>query len=123
MWNQGVAWTRDGRSIVYADFGHLWRVLADGGAPPHRLELAGPGSNTPSAARGRDRLVFNRLTYEADIYGLRLGGVPIPLVQSTFQEILPSTRRTAARSPSSAGVRVPGARSVSRMPTARIPRG
>ena len=40
LFNQGVAWTRDGRSIVYATGGHLWRVRADGGAPPERVELA-----------------------------------------------------------------------------------
>ena len=39
----GVAWTRDGRSIVYGAGGSLWRVRADGGAPPERVELAGRG--------------------------------------------------------------------------------
>ena len=46
-WIQGVAWTRDGRSIVYGVNAipnpYLWRVRADGRTPPERVELAGRG--------------------------------------------------------------------------------
>jgi Tol biopolymer transport system component len=81
----GLAWTRDGRSIVY---GGLWRVPANGSAPPERLEQAS-GGRAPSSAGSRDRLVFVRRVGEADIYRLPLGGSPAPVVQSTFMELQP----------------------------------
>jgi len=41
-------WTRDGRSIVYGGYPRLWRVRANGGAPPERVELAArPASRPP----------------------------------------------------------------------------
>jgi len=81
---QGLAWTRDGRSIVY---GGLWRVRADGGTPPERLEQG--SGHSPSTVGSRDRLAFVRPVGDADIYRLPLGGSPGPLVQSTFVEIQP----------------------------------
>lgn len=43
----GLAWTRDGRSILYGTTGGqhspMYRVRADGSAPPERLELVGGG--------------------------------------------------------------------------------
>jgi Tol biopolymer transport system component len=84
--NSGVAWTRDGRSIVYGDgsrAGRLWRVRADGGAPPERVELAG-GASYPSSVNSRDRLAFVRWAGDYDIYRLRLGGSPTRLIESTF---------------------------------------
>ena len=86
--NLGVAWTRDGRSIVYASQRALWRVPADGGAPPERLELAGDGAS-PSTVSSRDRLAFNRRSDMPDIYQLERGGSPMPLIQSTFIERAP----------------------------------
>ena len=86
--NLGVAWTRDGRSIVYASQRALWRVREDGGAPPERQELAGDGAS-PSTARSRDRLAFNRRSDIPDIYQLETGGSPMPLIQSTFTDRAP----------------------------------
>jgi Tol biopolymer transport system component len=89
--NQGVAWSRDGRSIVYGtSFAayHLWRVRPDGGAPPERVELAG-AAFSPSTVNSRDRLAFVRLAGDRDIYRLRLGGSPTPFIQSTFDEVQP----------------------------------
>ena len=83
--NFGVAWTRDGRSIVYGSYPRLWRVRADGGAPPERVELAG-GARFPSTVNSRDRLAFVRWVADTDIYRLRLGGSPTPLIASTFDE-------------------------------------
>lgn len=83
--NFGAAWTRDGRSIVYGSFPRLWRVRSDGGAPPERVELAG-GARFPSTVNSRDRLAFVRWVADTDIYGLRLGGSPTPLIGSTFDE-------------------------------------
>jgi Tol biopolymer transport system component/serine/threonine protein kinase len=86
--NHGVAWTRDGRSIVYGAYPVLWHVRADGGAPPERVELAARAIS-PSIASSRDRLAFVRWVGDADIYHLRLGGSPTPLIQSTFDEYHP----------------------------------
>jgi serine/threonine protein kinase len=89
----GLTWTRDGRSIVYSAGGaggaYLWRVRADGGAPPQRVELAGRGAAAPATARSRDRLVFTRLEWVPDIYRLQPGGSPTPLLRSRFGEVFP----------------------------------
>jgi len=104
LWNLGVAWTRDGHSIVYsANPGpHLWRVRADGTALPERLELAGRGATGPSTASGRDRLAFFRRLWDPDIYRLRPGVPPTPLVESTFTDFWaqysPDGRRIAFNS-------------------------
>jgi serine/threonine protein kinase len=87
--NRGVAWTRDGRSIVYSAGARLWRVRADGGAPPERVELAVYPAISPSTVNSRDRLAFVRWAGDVDIYRLRLGGSPTPLIQSTFTETHP----------------------------------
>jgi eukaryotic-like serine/threonine-protein kinase len=91
--NHGVAWTRDGRSIVYSagaggPLCHLWRVRADGGAPPERVELAA-SALFPSTLSSRDRLAFVRSIGDNDIYRLRLGGSPTPLIETTFWEQKP----------------------------------
>ena len=81
----GLAWSRDGRSIFLAP-GTLWRVRADGTSPPEPLGL-GPVSS-PSVAAGRDRLAFVR-GGDTDIYELRVGGSPRPLVRSAFADLQP----------------------------------
>jgi serine/threonine protein kinase/Tol biopolymer transport system component len=83
--SHGLAWTRDGRSIVYDG---LWRVRADGRTPPERLEQAS-GGRSASTVGSRDRLAFVRPVGDADIYRLPLGGSPTPIVQSTFLELQP----------------------------------
>jgi Tol biopolymer transport system component len=86
LWNLGVAWTGDGRSIVYAAGGRLWRVRADGSAPPERVELAGRGASWPFTTPGRDRLGFSRQLWDPDVYRLRLGSSPTPLIESTYAD-------------------------------------
>jgi Tol biopolymer transport system component len=81
-----VAWTRDGRSIVYGASGYLWRVRADGSAPPERVELAGRGAGHPFTTHGRDRLGFRRQPWAPDVYHLRLGSSPTPLIESAFAD-------------------------------------
>ena len=60
-----IAWTRDGRAVVYRagawDVTYLWRVDVDGSRPPERIEVAGVGAKTPAIAPTRDRLAFTRL--------------------------------------------------------------
>jgi Tol biopolymer transport system component len=83
----GLAWTRDGRFIVYgaAHPYQLWRVRSDGGAPPERVELAAQAA-LPSVARGRDRLAFVRVIRDLDLYRFEPGAAPSPIVVSTFEE-------------------------------------
>jgi eukaryotic-like serine/threonine-protein kinase len=88
LWNLGVAWTRDGRSILYGAHLSLWRVRADGGAPPERVELAA-GGVLPSTVSSRDRMAFVRGIADYDIYRLQLGASPTPLIQSTFPDMQP----------------------------------
>jgi serine/threonine protein kinase/Tol biopolymer transport system component len=84
--NGGIAWTRDRRWIVYSAPPGLWRVRSDGSAPPERLELAGPGASGPFTAAGRDRLGFGRQPWDPDVYRLRLGSSPTPLIESAFAD-------------------------------------
>ena len=69
----GLAWTRDGRSLVFGSGAapyvvQLWRVTTDNLRPPERLEVAGPGARRPAIAASRNRLVFERRTIDPDIY-------------------------------------------------------
>jgi Tol biopolymer transport system component len=86
LWNWGVTWTHDGLSIVYGA-GYIWRVRADGGAPPERMELV--QGSFPSIASGRDRLAFVRSDWEPDIYRLEPDGSSTLLVESTFSDFHP----------------------------------
>ncbi len=90
LWILGLAWTRDGRSIVGGgglEGDYLWRVRADGGSPPERVELAGRDAYAPSTARSQDRLAFTRFLWDSVIYRLDLGGSPTPLIDSTGRDI------------------------------------
>jgi Tol biopolymer transport system component len=91
VWVLGVAWTRDGRSIVYGNGTQegLWRVRADGGSPPERVELAGRGTYAPSMSWSQDRLSFVRDRFNPDICRLEPGGASAPLVESSYSDIFP----------------------------------
>jgi Tol biopolymer transport system component len=84
FWGAGVAWTRDGRSIVYGVLlDHLWRVRADGGSPPECVELAGRGAGYPFTVTSQDRLGFVRTLWDFDIYKFQVGAAAAPLLAST----------------------------------------
>ncbi len=97
-----IAWTRDGRSIVYssldADF-YLWGVPADGSRAPERLEAAGIGAIMPTVAASRNQIVFSRSLYDVDIFEFRPGSAAVRVVGSTFGEsgfsLSPDGRRLA----------------------------
>ena len=63
---EGLAWTRDGRSLVFRRLTgilyYLWRVDVDGRHPPERIEVTGVGARRPSTVPSRDRLVYGRVT-------------------------------------------------------------
>jgi eukaryotic-like serine/threonine-protein kinase len=94
----GVAWTRDGRYVIYARSfmyfngrgmgSHLWRVAADGGAP-ERIELAPPGSFAPATTPARDRLLFGLDRSDIDIYGYEPGGTVRPVMASSWVDYGP----------------------------------
>jgi serine/threonine protein kinase/Tol biopolymer transport system component len=90
---QGLTWTRDGQWIVFGandipDI-YLWRVRADGSGSPERVDLAGRGAVAPSTTRGLDRLAFVRNVWDVDLYHVKTGSSPEPLIESTFDESFP----------------------------------
>ncbi len=98
---RGLAWTRDGRSIVYAlgatlETTELWRVQAQGVAVATRIELGGR-AQFPSVAASRDRLAFYRASGDADLQRMHLGGASTPIIRSTFAESHPSLSPDGSR--------------------------
>jgi Tol biopolymer transport system component len=105
-----VAWTRDGRFIIYgADWAaeaRLWRVRADGSAAPERVELAGPGAFHPSTVRCCDRLAYVRDVGDTDIYRFDPGArAAVPLIASAFVDGNPQYSRDGRRVAFSSGER------------------
>ena len=89
LWISGLAWTRDGRSLLVGSGffdGYLWRLGIGNDSSPERLELAGASAFAPFTARGEDRLGFTRRLWDPDIYRLPIGGSPAPLIASPFRE-------------------------------------
>jgi dipeptidyl aminopeptidase/acylaminoacyl peptidase len=82
----GLAWTRDGSSIVYDTAGrgpyYLWRVMADGAHEPERIEVAGFGSSRPATVLSRDRLAFQRRLPTLGVYRVWPGHMPEPVLVS-----------------------------------------
>jgi len=89
----GLAWTRDGSSIVYDTAGRgpyfLWRVVADGTRAPERIEVAGFGSHRPATVLSRDRLAFDRRLPTLGVYRVWPGQTPQPVLVSTAFDFEP----------------------------------
>jgi Tol biopolymer transport system component len=89
-----LAWTRDGRSVVY-DAGralgltYLWRLGISEHSQPERIEVAGLGATSPSTAGSRDRLAFAHVRYDTDIYRFEPGRSAQSVAASTFRESEP----------------------------------
>ena len=83
----GLAWSRDGKSVIYGaeelSVNYLWRVGVDGQRPPERIEMAGAGAVFPSITPGGDRLIFARLVDDDDIYRFEPGRSPQPVARSS----------------------------------------
>jgi Tol biopolymer transport system component len=99
-WIRGVAWSRDGRWIVYGIPGRLWRVPAHGDGEPREIDIAGSGGSDPSTSLGLDRLTFVRGTaWDVDVHRLTLGKGTVPLLDSAAvdfsAEYSPDGRRVA----------------------------
>jgi Tol biopolymer transport system component len=88
-----IAWTRDGRSIVYAPWlygliAHLWRVAADGSSPAERIEEAGPFAIEPAAVASQDRLAFTHHLGDDDVYEFD-GRQTRVVITSSFADLQP----------------------------------
>jgi Tol biopolymer transport system component len=100
----GYSWTRDGRSIVYVEWGvhRLWRVEVTGDRAAEPVEIAGFGAIRPATAAGRDRLVFVKEQHDTDIYRFEVGRPAEPVITSTAKEsnpqFSPDGRRVAFES-------------------------
>ena len=91
MFPRGLAWTRDGKSVVYTGgpAPRLLRVGVDGDAPPERIDIAGFDAWHPAIAVSRDRLAFMRLGSRQDIYRFEAGRPPVAVVASSFNDYSP----------------------------------
>ena len=68
----GMAWSRDGKSILFVGEGStsasLWRLWIDGTREPETVELAGGDAEHPATATSRDRLVFSQYDWDMHLY-------------------------------------------------------
>jgi eukaryotic-like serine/threonine-protein kinase len=78
-----IAWSRDGKSVIYASHSRLWRVPADANAAPTPLDLAGIGAQTPAVASGRDRLAFTLERTNMSIHPLDTALASPPVLASS----------------------------------------
>jgi Tol biopolymer transport system component/DNA-binding winged helix-turn-helix (wHTH) protein len=87
---EGVAWTRDGSSVIYAAregaLFHLWRVGVHGEHAPVRIEVAGIEAVSPATAWSTDRLAFSKSVDDEDIYRFEIGGGARPIARSTVKD-------------------------------------
>ena len=89
----GLAWTRDGGALIFggARFNrtHLWRVRADGSAPPSRIEIGRRGLSPAIAASG-NRLAFTYNLNDNDVYAFEPGKPDVAVASSTLTDYGPT---------------------------------
>ena len=92
FWFGGITFTRDGMSVVYDDRsnGRLWRVGIAGDRPPERIEVAGFDAMWPTAAVSRDRLAFERVLTNIDVYRFEVGRPPKVVAASSRADYTPN---------------------------------
>ena len=110
----GIAWSRDGKSLVFAGGAlgdkRLWRLRVDGTGPPERVEIASQFAEYPATAASRDRLVFSQFEWDGHIYRFN-AGLPAELVAAstsfeTDPHLSPDGRRLAFGSGRSGSVAI-----------------
>ncbi|HBY59344.1 MAG TPA: hypothetical protein DEH78_05950 [Solibacterales bacterium] len=97
---QGIAWTAGQDALVYAGGmgnSRLWKVAADGKAPPEVIELAGLRALYPTLSRDGLRLLYSYSLQDVDIVRLPEAEAPSPQVASTSIEMSPSLSPDGAR--------------------------
>jgi Tol biopolymer transport system component len=71
-YTHGLAWTADGREIVFSSHRagecNLWRVSASGGNPQRVVGGIGGHDHYPAVSRQGRRLIFDRYTEDVDIW-------------------------------------------------------
>jgi Tol biopolymer transport system component/DNA-binding winged helix-turn-helix (wHTH) protein len=89
----GLAWSRDGESIVFAAGApgpvRLWRLWVDGTRPPERVEIASESAEYPATAASRDRLVFSQSKGDWHLYRFNAGHPAEQVAASSSFEIDP----------------------------------
>jgi Tol biopolymer transport system component len=77
-WIVGLAWTRDGDSLIYGDLmgERLWRAWIVGDRPPERIEFAGMRAREPATAASLDRLAFAHNRSFVALYRFEMGHPP-----------------------------------------------
>jgi Tol biopolymer transport system component len=90
-WIRGLAWTRDGNSLIYGDItvGRLWRAWIVGDRPPERIELAGLLALDPATTASLDRLAFAHDRGNFDIWRFEVGHPSEALLESSFRDTFP----------------------------------
>ena len=97
-WTAGLAWTPDGREIVFSwpsGGGYsLWRISSLGGMP-ELLSGTGGGAIHPAISRQGSRLIYSRQSSDINIWRLELSGLttapnrPTRLIASTRTDFFP----------------------------------
>ncbi len=90
----GLAWTADGREIVYSAGGaqiqNLWRIPVSGRQAPRRLPYVLPAALSPAVARTPPRLAYSWMVYNVNLWRLdtRTGERRL-LIGSTYDSRIP----------------------------------
>jgi Tol biopolymer transport system component len=109
-----MAWSRDGKSILFVGEGsnsvNLWRLWVDGTREPETVELAGGHAEHPATANSRNRLVFSRYDWDSHLYRFA-PGKPLERVaaSSSFEgdpHFSPDGRRIAFTSERSGSIAI-----------------
>ena len=110
----GLAWSRDGQSVIFATGTpgpvRLWRMWVDGRRAAARVEIAGESVEFPATAATRDRLAFSQFAWDSHLYRFN-GGLPVEEVapSSSFEtdpHFSPDGRRLAFASGRSGHVQI-----------------
>jgi len=96
--HDGLAWTPDGREIVFASNRagnwRLWRIAVTGGTP-EQLAVAGDNVFAPAIARQGNRLAYAQFKFDANIWRFETRGLsgqpspPVRLIASTLRDLCP----------------------------------
>ena len=110
----GMAWSRDGKSIMFVGEGsssvNLWRLWIDGTRDPEPIEIVGSHAEHPATVASRDRLVFSRYDWDSHLYRFSAGLPPERVAASSSFEgdthFSPDGRRIAFTSGRSGSIAI-----------------